>query len=100
VKGDLDLVAWDGETLVVVEVKTRTARDMAPAEAEVDALKKAQLRKMAAAYRRQLPELHRARTGVRFDVVSVYLLGGAPEVEVIRDAFPWAEPRGRGWARG
>jgi putative endonuclease len=30
VKGDLDLVGWDGDTLVVFEVKTRTARDLFP----------------------------------------------------------------------
>ena len=33
---DLDLVAWDGPTLVFFEVKTRTARDLVPAEQQVD----------------------------------------------------------------
>ena len=30
VRGDLDLVAWDGDTLVIFEVKARTARDLYP----------------------------------------------------------------------
>ena len=87
-RGDLDLVAWDGETLVLFEIKTRTARDLAPAEAEVDQHKQQVLRRMAAAYLRQLPEPHRARVLVRFDVLSVYLLSGAAEFEHFRDAFP------------
>lgn len=34
--GDLDLIAWQGELLCVMEVKTRTAHDMTPAEVAVD----------------------------------------------------------------
>jgi putative endonuclease len=92
VKGDIDLVAWDGPTLVVFEVKTRTARDLAPAEAEVDNLKKTQLRKLAAAYLKRLPELHRASVRVRFDILSVYLLPSGQEFEHIPDAFPLVAP--------
>jgi putative endonuclease len=92
VRGDLDLVAWDGPTLVVFEVKTRTARDFAPADAEVDNLKKTQLRKLAAAYLKRLPELHRASVRVRFDVLSVYLLPTGHEFEHIPDAFPLIAP--------
>ena len=32
VAGDLDLVAWDGPLLCIIEVKTRTAHDITPAE--------------------------------------------------------------------
>ncbi len=95
VRGDLDLVAWDGPTLVVFEVKTRTARDLAPAETQVDGLKKTQLRKLAAAYLKRLPELHRASLRVRFDILSVYLLPTGQEFEHIPDAFPLTAPPGR-----
>jgi putative endonuclease len=96
VKGDLDLVAWDGPTLVIFEVKTRTARDLAPAESQVDDLKQLQLRKLAAAYLKRLPELHRASVRVRFDILSVYLLLSGQEFEHvfehIQDAFPLLAP--------
>jgi putative endonuclease len=88
VRGDLDLVAWDGDTLVIVEVKTRSARDFAPAAAEVDRFKQEQLRRMAGAYLAQLPEAHRAAVPLRFDVLSVYLLTDAVEFEHIPNAFP------------
>lgn len=85
--GDLDLVAWDGDTLVIFEVKTRTARDLVPAAVQVDFDKQRMLRKMAASYLHQLPELHRDTVPVRFDVVSVYLLASGTEFEHLRGAF-------------
>lgn len=92
IPGDLDLVAWDGSTLVIVEVKTRTSHGLASAEAAVDPYKQQMLRKMASAYLRQLPEPHRASVPLRFDILSVYLLPAGPEFEHLRDAFPRIEP--------
>jgi putative endonuclease len=93
VKGDLDLVGWDGDTLVIFEVKTRTARDLYPAEFAVNQAKQKQLRRLAAAWLAQLPARHRGRVPVRFDVISVYLVTQEPEFEQIPDAFPYREPR-------
>ena len=93
VKGDLDLVGWDGDTLVVFEVKTRTARDLFPAEVAVNPAKQKQLRRLTAAWLGQLPKRHRPRVPVRFDVVSVYLVTDKPEFEHIPNAFPYREPR-------
>lgn len=87
VRGDLDLVGWDGDTLVVFEIKTRTARDLFPAEAQVNDAKQRQLRRMTSAYLAQLPARYRSRVPVRFDVISVYIVGERPEFEHIRDAF-------------
>ena len=89
-RGDLDLVAWDGDTLVVFEIKTRTAHDLAPADTSIDADKERQLRLMANAYLAQIPEANRRSVPVRFDTLSVYLLPSGPEFEHIRDAFPRA----------
>ena len=95
-RGDLDLVAWDMRSkpqpaLVVFEVKTRTARDFAPADTSVDRDKQRQLRLMTSAYLRQLPRAHRERVPVRFDLLSVYLLRTGVEFEHFPDAFPFRE---------
>jgi putative endonuclease len=100
---DLDLIAWEGSTLVIVEVKTRTAHDFAPAEAEVNRHKQEMLRRMAAAYLRRLPESFRASVPLRYDIVSVYLLstGNEPakvEFEHFRDAFPRTAPARHRWS--
>lgn len=92
-RGDLDLVGWDGDTLVIFEVKTRTAHDFAAAEAEVDGDKQRMLRRMAGAYLRQLPERHRERVPIRFDVLAIYLIGRQVEVEHFRSAFPYSPTR-------
>jgi putative endonuclease len=83
--GEIDLVARDGDTLVVVEVKTRSRRDYGPAADAVDARKRRKLEQLARMYltARRLRDVN-----VRFDVVGVDLApGGAPRVQVLRDAF-------------
>jgi putative endonuclease len=78
--------------LCFIEVKTRTAEDMTPAEAAVDRHKRYVLRRLASQYLRQMP-LHE-RPPVRFDVVSVYLLPGQQKKFVhFENAFGWDERR-------
>jgi putative endonuclease len=87
-RGDVDLIGWDGDWLCFVEVKTRTGRDpMAPAESAVDADKQEMLRKMARAYLRAFPEKLRREVPVRFDIVSIYLQPGGVEFDVYKGAF-------------
>ena len=88
-RGDVDLIGWDGEWLCFVEVKTRTARDMKPAEAAVDEDKREMLRRLARAYLRTFPENERRYIPVRFDVVSVYAIGGATDFNIFPAAFGW-----------
>jgi putative endonuclease len=94
--GDLDLIAWDGPTLVIFEVKTRTAvsreQAFAPAETAVDPHKQEILRKMAAAYLRQFPAPARPSIALRFDILSVYQLPSGTEFDHIRNAFPASDP--------
>lgn len=90
--GDLDLIAWHGALLCFVEVKTRTARDLTPAESAVDAHKRNTVRRLARQYMRQLPG--EAVPQARFDVISVYLVPGqAPEFAHFENAFAWSEQR-------
>jgi putative endonuclease len=96
-KGEVDLIAWERDVLCFIEVKTRTTRDVKPAEAAVDNDKQHQLRGMARAYLRR----HQRRNSVRgqdapsarFDVVSVYYdqrSGALTDIALFRGAFAMA----------
>lgn len=92
--GDLDLIAWQGPMLCFIEVKTRTARDLTPAEAAIDSHKRNVLRRLARQYVRQLP--NETAPQARFDVISVYLVPRQePEFTHFENAFGWLEGRGR-----
>lgn len=88
--GELDIVALDGDVLVVCEVKARrSVRFGTPLEA-VTRVKAARIRRLAAQWlldrRGQLPDGR--VSGVRFDVVSVLLPPAAPAVvEHLRGVF-------------
>lgn len=92
-RGDIDLIAWDGDALCFIEVKTRTTRDIATAEAAVDEDKRRALRRLARNYMRQLPD---ANTPARFDILSIYFEKNwfekekAAEFELFRGAFDWS----------
>lgn len=80
---EIDIVAWEGDTLVFVEVKTRSSTDFGEPDRAVDAEKRDHLRRAATEYSR--------RAGIppekaRFDVVSI-VLGQPVRVDWIRDAF-------------
>jgi len=86
-RSELDLVGWDGATLCFIEVKTRTTRNVMPAEAAVDAEKQRDLSRVARDFLRKI----KGDPPFRFDIVSVYLEGGlAPDIELFRNAFPIA----------
>jgi putative endonuclease len=82
-RSELDLVGWDGNTLCFIEVKTRTTRHIMPAEAAVDAEKQHDLSRVAREFLRKI----KGDPLIRFDIVSVYLESGKPEIELFRNAF-------------
>jgi putative endonuclease len=91
-RGDLDLIAWQGPLLCFIEVKTRTAHDIAAAEVAVDSHKRTVLRKLARHYVRLLPM--KTAPPVRFDILSVYLIPGKEKEFVhFEGAFGWSERR-------
>jgi putative endonuclease len=83
--GDLDLVAWEGDTLCIIEVKTRTTRAVATAEASVDEHKQKTLKRLARHYLRQLQQQD---VLVRFDILSIYFEENRPvDFDFFRGAF-------------
>lgn len=87
--GDLDLVAWHGETLCFLEIKTRSVRDATPADSAVDETKRRAMRRLARLYLACLPVGERDRIPVRFDVVSIYGVGASAEIDLVPGAFGW-----------
>jgi putative endonuclease len=88
--GEIDLVAWFGETLRFVEVKTRASSEFGEPDLAVDAAKRQHLVFAAYDYVRRTG-VERDRT--RFDVVSI-VLEKPLRLEWIQDAFGW-DSRGR-----
>lgn len=91
--GELDIVAWEGKTLVFVEVKSRANEDFGTPDRAVDPEKRRHLIRTAREYARRAgvewPE-------VRFDVVSV-VFSYPVRIDVVKDAF---SPREREPASG
>ena len=85
-RGELDLVGWDGDVLCFIEVKTRTTRDVKPAEAAVDDEKRRDLGAVARDFRRRLP----GEPALRFDVLTVYYdtEDNSPDITLFKNAFP------------
>lgn len=81
---ELDLIAWDGDKLVIVEVKTRSSDEFGAPDRAMDAVKRQHLFRAGSEYCR--------RAGVpweqaRFDVVSV-TLGQPVSLNHMKDVYP------------
>ncbi len=88
--GEIDIIAWDGSTLVFVEVKTRRHHGFGAPQAVVDGRKQRTLVKVAMTY----VQRHRLEnTALRFDVVAItWPAGAAAEVMHIPSAFSPSGP--------
>jgi putative endonuclease len=81
--GEADIVAWDGDTLVFIEVKARKNAD--PPEDSVGVQKQQQIIHAANAYIARY-RLH--DKPFRFDILAVTSIRGRePEFRLLRDAF-------------
>ncbi len=86
-RGEIDIVAEDGDTLVFVEVKTARSDRFGPPEGWVDRRKQAQLGQVALHY---LQEREITDRDCRFDVVAVRTDGRRWRFHHIENAF-WLE---------
>jgi putative endonuclease len=83
--GEIDIIAWDDDYLVFVEVKSHFSEDFGVPREAVTANKQQRLSLTAQTFLSQ-NDLHEANC--RFDVVEVVFAKGAkPAVEVIKGAF-------------
>ena len=88
--GEVDIVCLDGDTLVFVEVKTRTGADFGRPLEAVNAAKRKLISRGALAW---LQLLDNPDILFRFDVVEIVLPPrGAVQIEVVRDAFRLVAP--------
>ncbi|MBZ5667828.1 MAG: YraN family protein [Acidobacteriia bacterium] len=82
--GEMDIIAKEKDTLVFIEVKTRTSTEFGPPQLAVNSAKQRQLSKVALNY---LKEKQFEDVKARFDVVAILLEQKREEIELIRDAF-------------
>jgi len=80
---EVDIIAIDGDELVIIEVKSRTAPMLERPEQAVDRKKQRMLVYAADAYARY----HHIRSEIRFDVVFIINSAEGKEIRHIRRAF-------------
>jgi putative endonuclease len=78
---EADLIAWDGEMLVFVEVKSRETADFGPPDRAIGEEKRKHMLRIAREYTRKT-ETKWDR--IRFDVVSI-VMTKPPVIELYRD---------------
>ena len=84
--GEIDIIAQDKNTLVFVEVKTRTSARFGLGKEAVDKHKQRQIVKVAQAYLKQ--HYPKQDVKVRFDVIGIDL--EKEKIELIKNAFETA----------
>ena len=100
VTAEIDLVAYDGDTLCFIEVKTRASDWFAPPEANVDRRKQRQIMRAARGYRRMFDLVD---APYRYDVITVVLPADEkqpPDVQLLRNYWQEDQLRKRIWSDG
>jgi putative endonuclease len=96
VNAEIDLVAYDRNTLCFVEVKTRASDWFAPPQVNVDLRKRRQITRAARAYRQMLGLEDQPH---RYDVVTVVLAADStPQIELLRNFWNEESLRKRHWS--
>ena len=83
-RGEIDLIAKDGDELVFVEVKARHTAEFGSPEESVTGIKEEQMKKVAEGYLLQHQMQDQA---CRFDVVAITFADRRPQIRLVRNAF-------------
>jgi putative endonuclease len=95
INAEIDLIAYDGDTLCFIEVKSRSSDWFAPPQANVDLRKRRQITRAARAYRRMIGIEDQP---FRYDVVTVILAhDSTPQIELLRNFWTEDSLRKRRW---
>lgn len=95
VNAEIDLVAYEAETLCFVEVKTRSSDWFAPPQVNVDLRKRRQITRAARVYRQMLGLEDQP---CRYDVVAIVLASDStPQIELLRNFWTEESLRKRHW---
>lgn len=85
IRGEIDIIARDQDTLCFVEVKTRQSEAYGTGEEAVSKFKQRQLSRLALLY---LQKKNWLQSPARFDVIVIaWREGGFPEIEWFKNAF-------------
>ena len=95
INAEIDLIAYDGDTLCFIEVKSRSSDWFAPPQVNVDLRKRRQITRAARVYRQMLGIKDQP---YRYDVVTV-ILGdeSSPKIELLRNYWTDESLRKRRW---
>ena len=95
INAEIDLIAYDGDTLCFIEVKTRSSDWFAPPQVNVDLRKRRQITRAARVYRQMLGIENEPH---RFDVVTIVLNNNStPQVALLRNFWTEESLRKRRW---
>jgi len=86
-RGEIDIVAWSGETLAIIEVKTRRSQQSGQGTAveAIDYRKRRQLLRLAMAY---VAKYKLTDVPIRFDLVTAITQTSGPlQISVLQHAF-------------
>lgn len=81
---EIDVIAYEGDTLAFIEVKARTSDDVVAPERAVDLRKQRQIARAARRYR-QLMKVY--EEPYRYDVVTILSGGSGDEIHLLRGYF-------------
>jgi len=95
VNAEIDLIAYDGDTLCFIEVKSRSSDSFAPPQVNVDLRKRRQITRAARVYRQMLGIKDQP---YRYDVVTVILADeSTPHIELLRNYWTDESVRRKRW---